>query len=338
MDQLLDSVGLLSVDNEPDGQVVPMAARQRLLKYSDPHYQPRTQVVSCPDVNSTKCSTSSHDSEQSMSYVQHPGANILVSSGQGNKFSPLTDKLTWSTSLSGETVENGVSGETHLLIEPRQSSTSLVTPPLAASHASSYHDLDSETSTSAATPPPSTVTSSLFSESSNYHLNSHSNRPLRIASCVSVQSALSTSSSDSSLSDYPPNTPICKFCHQRAKAHDPLISPCHCKGTIRFMHCRCLMVGCFACLIPFDNLHLVSSQKWLDKLKKRNSRHHPLSCEICKYEYQWRKKFKVSSKWTKFLMRPRCDSLGATLPLSMSDLVAIMANRATCSGKGEWPS
>lgn len=70
-----------------------------------------------------------------------------------------------------------------------------------------------------------------------------SHRPLRMASCVSVQSALSTSSSDSSLSDYPPDTPICKFCHQRAKSNDQLISPCYCKGSIRHMHCSCLMVS-----------------------------------------------------------------------------------------------
>lgn len=67
--------------------------------------------------------------------------------------------------------------------------------------------------------------------------------PARIASCISVHSTVSISSTDSSLCDYPPNTPICKFCHQRAKANDPLISPCYCKGTIRYMHCRCLMVS-----------------------------------------------------------------------------------------------
>lgn len=71
---------------------------------------------------------------------------------------------------------------------------------------------------------------------------SRNHRPLRMASCVSVQSALSTSSSDSSLSDYPPDTPICKFCHQRARPNDQLISPCYCKGSIRHMHCSCLMV------------------------------------------------------------------------------------------------
>ena len=70
----------------------------------------------------------------------------------------------------------------------------------------------------------------------------HLSRPSRIASCMSVQSMDSVASSNSSLSDYPPGTPICKFCHQRARANDPLISPCHCKGTIRYMHCRCLMV------------------------------------------------------------------------------------------------
>ncbi|KAH7640515.1 hypothetical protein HUG17_7982 [Dermatophagoides farinae] len=93
------------------------------------------------------------------------------------------------------------------------------------------------------------------------------------SSCISVHSAVSQASNDSSLLDYPANTPICKFCHQRGKANNPLISPCHCRGTIRYMHARCLM-------------------KWLDKLKRRNSRSQPLSCEICNYEYRWRKQFK----------------------------------------------
>ncbi|KAJ6225088.1 hypothetical protein RDWZM_003633 [Blomia tropicalis] len=113
---------------------------------------------------------------------------------------------------------------------------------------------------------------------STNRMSSSNHRTSRIASCISVQSVASIASTDSSLSDYPPNTPICKFCHQRARPNDPLISPCHCKGTIRYMHCRCLM-------------------KWLDKLKKRNARNQPLACEICNYEYRWRKRFKPTSEW-----------------------------------------
>lgn len=63
------------------------------------------------------------------------------------------------------------------------------------------------------------------------------------SSCISVHSAASQASNDSSLLDYPVNTPICKFCHQRGKSNNPLISPCYCKGTIRYMHARCLMVS-----------------------------------------------------------------------------------------------
>lgn len=80
-------------------------------------------------------------------------------------------------------------------------------------------------------------------QSGQFLVSNHHHQICIGSSCISVHSAASQASNDSSLLDYPVNTPICKFCHQRGKSNNPLISPCYCKGTIRYMHARCLMVS-----------------------------------------------------------------------------------------------
>ncbi|KAI1280482.1 E3 ubiquitin-protein ligase MARCHF1 [Halotydeus destructor] len=90
-------------------------------------------------------------------------------------------------------------------------------------------------------------------------------RPISESSSLAQLSIASSCSSD-------PLMPMCKICHLNAKDGDPLISPCRCAGTMQFIHCGCLM-------------------KWLEISSKKTRK--PLSCELCQYQYQWHKKFKV---------------------------------------------
>ncbi|KFM81801.1 E3 ubiquitin-protein ligase MARCH1, partial [Stegodyphus mimosarum] len=84
-------------------------------------------------------------------------------------------------------------------------------------------------------------------------------------SASAAQLSIASSFGDSSL-------PTCKICHTVAKPDDPLISPCRCTGTLRYIHCGCLM-------------------KWLEICNKRSRK--PPTCELCKYQFHWHKKFKV---------------------------------------------
>lgn len=54
-------------------------------------------------------------------------------------------------------------------------------------------------------------------------------------SASAAQLSIASSFGDNSL-------PTCKICHTAAKPEDPLISPCRCTGTLRYIHCGCLMV------------------------------------------------------------------------------------------------
>ncbi|XP_054708833.1 E3 ubiquitin-protein ligase MARCHF7-like [Uloborus diversus] len=84
-------------------------------------------------------------------------------------------------------------------------------------------------------------------------------------SASAAQLSIASSFGDNSL-------PTCKICHTAAKPDDPLISPCRCTGTLRYIHCGCLM-------------------KWLEICNKRSRK--PPTCELCKYQFHWHKKFKV---------------------------------------------
>ncbi|CAG2109832.1 unnamed protein product [Medioppia subpectinata] len=103
-------------------------------------------------------------------------------------------------------------------------------------------------------------------EETKLNVNTITCRPISESSFVSEMSVSSGSLSD-------PNSPMCKICHMNAKDNDPLISPCRCSGTMQFMHCGCLM-------------------RWLEITSKKSRK--PLSCELCQYQYQWHKKFKVN--------------------------------------------
>lgn len=100
---------------------------------------------------------------------------------------------------------------------------------------------------------------------STHHPHTISCRPLSESSSIAQLSIASSLAND-------PNAPMCKICHLNAKDLDPLITPCRCAGTMRYIHCGCLM-------------------RWLEISSKRTRK--PLSCELCQYNYQWHKKFKV---------------------------------------------
>ncbi|XP_067137862.1 uncharacterized protein [Centruroides vittatus] len=97
--------------------------------------------------------------------------------------------------------------------------------------------------------------------------------------------------------------PICKICHMSAKDGDQLISPCRCAGTMQYIHCGCLM-------------------RWLEISSKKSRK--PPSCELCQYQYQWHKKFKVRH-W----QFPHCSRRDKILHLLFFISVIVMVTCAT---------
>ncbi|KJH41972.1 zinc finger, C3HC4 type [Dictyocaulus viviparus] len=76
-----------------------------------------------------------------------------------------------------------------------------------------------------------------------------------------------------SLSDLSCNEPLCRICHCSwpSDASDPLISPCRCSGSLRYVHVSCLM-------------------HWLDLSSRKL--HRPAVCELCLYKYRRRRVLK----------------------------------------------
>jgi len=80
-------------------------------------------------------------------------------------------------------------------------------------------------------------------------------------------SCLSMTSSNVSL-------PVCRICQlPGVEPSNPLISPCRCLGSIRYVHNNCLL-------------------KWLEVSSRRRS--GPPCCELCQYQYLRHKKFVIS--------------------------------------------
>ncbi|GIY68563.1 RING-CH-type domain-containing protein [Caerostris extrusa] len=71
------------------------------------------------------------------------------------------------------------------------------------------------------------------------------------------------------------NLPTCKICYTTSKPEDPLISPCRCIGTLKYIHSRCLM-------------------RWLE-FSNRRSRNPP-TCELCKYQFRWQNNL-MEERW-----------------------------------------
>ncbi|OCT70165.1 uncharacterized protein marchf8.S isoform X2 [Xenopus laevis] len=80
----------------------------------------------------------------------------------------------------------------------------------------------------------------------------------------------------------PPPSPIsssgdiCRICHCEGDDESPLITPCHCSGSLHFVHQACL-------------------QQWIKSSDTR-------CCELCKFEFIMETKLKPLRKWEKLQM------------------------------------
>ncbi|XP_008320121.1 E3 ubiquitin-protein ligase MARCHF8 isoform X1 [Cynoglossus semilaevis] len=74
----------------------------------------------------------------------------------------------------------------------------------------------------------------------------------------------------------PSSQDICRICHCEGDDESPLITPCHCTGSLRFVHQACL-------------------QQWIKSSDTR-------CCELCKYEFIMETKLKPLRKWEKLQM------------------------------------
>lgn len=72
------------------------------------------------------------------------------------------------------------------------------------------------------------------------------------------------------------STDVCRICHCEADPQHPLISPCSCSGTLKYVHQHCL-------------------QQWI---KSANTK----SCELCKLEFRMTATVKPFRKWQKLEM------------------------------------
>ncbi|XP_072347941.1 E3 ubiquitin-protein ligase MARCHF8 [Scyliorhinus torazame] len=73
-----------------------------------------------------------------------------------------------------------------------------------------------------------------------------------------------------------PSWEVCRICHCEGDDEGPLIMPCHCTGSLRYVHQACL-------------------QQWI----KSSDTH---CCELCKYEFIMETKLKPLRKWEKLQM------------------------------------
>ncbi|KAL4708354.1 hypothetical protein ACJJTC_019590 [Scirpophaga incertulas] len=64
---------------------------------------------------------------------------------------------------------------------------------------------------------------------------------------------------------------ICRICHCESEAHNPLLAPCYCSGSLKFVHQSCL-------------------QQWLTASETR-------SCELCKFNFIMHTKIKPFNEW-----------------------------------------
>uniref|UniRef100_F7D0P9 E3 ubiquitin-protein ligase MARCHF8 n=1 Tax=Xenopus tropicalis TaxID=8364 RepID=F7D0P9_XENTR len=74
----------------------------------------------------------------------------------------------------------------------------------------------------------------------------------------------------------PSTQDICRICHCEGDEENPLITPCLCTGTLRFVHQTCL-------------------HQWIKSSDTR-------CCELCKYDFVMETKLKPLRKWEKLQM------------------------------------
>ncbi|CAG9115528.1 unnamed protein product [Plutella xylostella] len=64
---------------------------------------------------------------------------------------------------------------------------------------------------------------------------------------------------------------ICRICHCESEPHNPLLAPCYCAGSLKYVHQSCL-------------------QQWLTASETR-------SCELCKFNFIMHTKIKPFNEW-----------------------------------------
>ncbi|XP_028644904.1 E3 ubiquitin-protein ligase MARCH1 isoform X2 [Grammomys surdaster] len=97
--------------------------------------------------------------------------------------------------------------------------------------------------------------------------------------CVDVagfQLNTSTQKSPGAYDDGSDNFEVCRICHCEGDEESPLITPCRCTGTLRFVHQSCL-------------------HQWIKSSDTR-------CCELCKYDFIMETKLKPLRKWEKLQM------------------------------------
>ncbi|XP_007897555.1 E3 ubiquitin-protein ligase MARCH8 isoform X2 [Callorhinchus milii] len=104
------------------------------------------------------------------------------------------------------------------------------------------------------------------------HSSSRSSNISKLGSPTSVTAPRTFSR----ISVSPSNQDICRICHCEGDEEGPLITPCHCTGSLRFVHQACL-------------------QQWIKSSDTR-------CCELCKYEFIMETKLKPLRKWEKLQM------------------------------------
>jgi len=79
---------------------------------------------------------------------------------------------------------------------------------------------------------------------------------------------------------------FCKICQMQGTDRDPLISPCRCAGTLRYIHSSCL-------------------KKWI-RISQRRGKKQPPHCELCHFQFNRHKRFKFSQwRWPKVRRRDK---------------------------------
>ncbi|XP_005365121.1 E3 ubiquitin-protein ligase MARCH8 isoform X3 [Microtus ochrogaster] len=106
------------------------------------------------------------------------------------------------------------------------------------------------------------------------HSMSHPNNISKAGSSPPPTTAPVSSFSRTSVT--PSNQDICRICHCEGDDESPLITPCHCTGSLHFVHQACL-------------------QQWIKSSDTR-------CCELCKYEFIMETKLKPLRKWEKLQM------------------------------------
>uniref|UniRef100_A0A8C4R8K1 RING-type E3 ubiquitin transferase n=1 Tax=Eptatretus burgeri TaxID=7764 RepID=A0A8C4R8K1_EPTBU len=93
---------------------------------------------------------------------------------------------------------------------------------------------------------------------------------------ASSPTSVTVAQSVSSPSVCPSAQDICRICHCEGDEENVLIMPCHCTGSLRFVHQSCL-------------------QQWIKSSDTR-------CCELCKYDFIMESKMKPLQKWEKLQM------------------------------------